>query len=136
MQRPIELRHGPSIAIFISSLFFCLIHLTMAWDVAGMIPIVFGAGLLLGLLAWSSGSLIPPMVGHVVMDIGLFGYWWTNVAGVFGVRPISETGVDGSFLVACAMPLIALFVVLVAVSRLGKINPLRARLVFGGGSPC
>jgi hypothetical protein len=36
---------------------------------------VFGAGILLGLLAWSSGSLIPAMIGHVVMDIGLFAYW-------------------------------------------------------------
>ncbi len=35
-----------------------------------MVPIVFGAGVLLGLLAWSSGSLIPGMIGHVVMDIG------------------------------------------------------------------
>jgi membrane protease YdiL (CAAX protease family) len=125
MQRPIELRHGPGIAIFVSSLVFCLVHLTMAWDIAGMIPIVFGAGLLLGLLAWSSGSLIPPMVGHVLMDIGLFGYWWTSVAGVFSGRPISETGVDSSFLLACAIFVIALCVVLVAVSRLRKINLLR-----------
>ena len=33
---------------------------------------VLGAGVLLGLLARSSGSLIPGMIGHVVMDIGLF----------------------------------------------------------------
>src|SRR5579864_163466 len=70
MQRPIELRHGPRIAIFISSLFFGLLHLTKAWAVVGMVPIVFGAGFLLGLLAWSASSLIPAMVGHVVMDIG------------------------------------------------------------------
>jgi len=37
-----------------------------------MIPIVFGAGALLGLLAWSSESLIPGIIGHVMMDIGLF----------------------------------------------------------------
>jgi membrane protease YdiL (CAAX protease family) len=54
MQRPIEQEHGPRIAIFISSLFFCVLHLTKAWAVIGMIPIVFGAGLLLGLPAWSS----------------------------------------------------------------------------------
>src|ERR1700761_3158154 len=46
---------------------------------AGNGPIVFGAGVLLGLLAWSSGSLIPGMIGHIMMDIGLFAYWWTGI---------------------------------------------------------
>ena len=41
----------------------------------------FGAGLLLGLLAWSSQSLIPPIIGHALMDVGLFAYWWTGIAG-------------------------------------------------------
>lgn len=40
-----------------------------------MVPIVLGAGVLLGLLAWSSESLIPGMIGHVLMDIGLFFLW-------------------------------------------------------------
>jgi membrane protease YdiL (CAAX protease family) len=120
MQRPIELRHGPRIAILISSLCFCAVHLTKAWDIVAMVPIVFGAGVLLGLIAWSSGSLIPAMVGHTVMDIGLFGYWWTGVAGTFGARPISETGVDRAFVLACAVFVIALLVVLVAISRLRR----------------
>jgi hypothetical protein len=29
----------------------------------------------IGLLAWSSGSLVPCIIGHVIMDIGLFAYW-------------------------------------------------------------
>jgi membrane protease YdiL (CAAX protease family) len=124
MQRPIELRHGPRIAIFISSLFFCVLHLTKNWAVVGMVPIVFGAGFLLGLLAWSSRSLIPAMVGHVVMDIGLFAYWWTGIAGTFNARPISETGIDRFFLLACAVFAIALLVVLLAMSRIRKINLL------------
>ena len=75
-----------------------LLHLSKAWAVFGMVPIVFGAGLLLGLLAWSSGSLIASLLGHVVMDIGLFAYWWTGIAGTFTACPIIETGVDRSFL--------------------------------------
>lgn len=122
MQRPIELRHGPRTAIFISSLFFCILHLNKDWAVAGMVPIVFGAGLLLGLLAWSSNSLIPAMVGHVVMDIGLFAYWWTGIAGTFSGRPISETGIDRSFLLACALFVTALLIVLIALSKLRKMN--------------
>src|ERR1700719_910848 len=65
MQRPIEQRRGPAVAILISTVFFTLVHLSKAWSVAGMVPIVFGAGLLLGLLAWSSQSLIPAVIGHI-----------------------------------------------------------------------
>jgi membrane protease YdiL (CAAX protease family) len=75
MQRPIEQRYGAPIAILISSLFFTAVHLTKAWALVGMIPIIFGAGVLLGLLARASKSLLPGIVGHVVMDIGLVAYW-------------------------------------------------------------
>ena len=79
MQRPIEARHGPVPAILISSAFFsgCT---SPRPGLRGMVPIVFGAGLLLGLLAWSAGSLVPCMIGHL-MDIGLFAYWWTGRPG-------------------------------------------------------
>lgn len=120
MQRPIEQRHGATIAILISSLFFMMVHLTKAWATAGMVPIVLGAGVLLGLLAWSSGSLIPGMIGHVVMDIGLFAYWWTGIAGDFTERPVTETGVDRLFLVACAVFATSLLIVLVAIWKLHR----------------
>jgi membrane protease YdiL (CAAX protease family) len=120
MQLPIEQRHGPVAAILISSAFFALLHLTKAWATPGMVPIVFGAGLLLGLLAWSSASLIPGMIGHVVMDVGLFAYWWTGIAGDFTSRPIAETGVDQPFLIACAAFGISLFAVLLAILKLRR----------------
>src|SRR3984957_11174594 len=47
MQQPIEQRSGVLPAVLISSLFFMAVHLTKAWATLGMIPIVFGAGLLL-----------------------------------------------------------------------------------------
>jgi membrane protease YdiL (CAAX protease family) len=120
MQQPIEARHGAPIAILVSSLFFMLVHLTKSWSIVGMVPIVFGAGLLLGLLAWSSGSLIPGVIGHTVMDIGLFAYWWTGIAGDFTARPIAETGLDQPFAIACAALAAALLVVLLATWRLGR----------------
>jgi len=122
MQQPIEQRHGASIAILVSSVFFTLLHLTKAWAMVGMVPIVLGAGVLLGLLAWSSGSLIPGMIGHVVMDIGLFGYWWTGIAGDFSERPISETGVDRPFFITCAVLAIMLIIMLLAATRLRRIR--------------
>jgi len=123
MQRPIEQRHGAPTAILISSLFFTGLHLSKAWATLGMVPIVFGAGVLLGLLAWSSGSLVPGMIGHVAMDIGLFAYWWTGIAGDFSARPLAETGVDQRFLLACAAFALALLVALVSI---GKLRRLRA----------
>lgn len=123
MQRPIEQRHGTLAAILISALFFTVLHLTKGWAMAGMVPIVFGAGVLLGRLAWCSGSLIPGMIGHVVMDIGLFAYWWTGIAGDFTERPITETGVDQAFFIACAAFAMSLWIVLLALSRLGYARP-------------
>jgi CAAX prenyl protease-like protein len=120
MQRPIEVRHGAAVAILISSLFFTAVHLTKGWAMAGMVPIVFGAGVLLGLLAWSSASLIPAMIGHPSMDIGLFAFWWTGIAGDFTALPISETGVDRSFVITCATLTASLLIVLLAIARFRK----------------
>jgi membrane protease YdiL (CAAX protease family) len=120
MQRPIEQRHGAPIAILISSLFFMVVHLTKGWATLGMVPIVFGAAVLLGLLAWSSGSLIPGMIGHVLMDIGLFAYWWTGIAGDFTARPVTETGLDQPFLIGCAVFAVSLSIVLFSISRLRR----------------
>ena len=122
MQQPIEQHHGPSIATLVSSFFFMLLHLTKTWAVVGMIPIVFGAGVMLGLLAWSSQSLIPSMIGHFVMDVGLFAYWWTGIAGNFTAKPITEIGIDRPFLITCTVFSITLLIVLVAVWKLARIK--------------
>ena len=120
MQRPIEQRHGAPIAILISSVSFMAVHLPKAWAIPGMIPIVFGAGVLLGLLAWSSQSLIPGMIGHIVMDIGLLAYWWTGIAGGSSTQTITQAGVDGPFLLGSAAFVLSLGIVLLAIGRLRK----------------
>jgi membrane protease YdiL (CAAX protease family) len=125
MQQPIEQRHGASVAVLISSLFFLGMHLSKAWSSLEMVPIVFGAGVLLGLLAWSAGSLIPGIIGHFVMDVGLFAYWWTGIAGNFTARPITETGVDRSLFITCCVFAISLVVVLLAMWRLRRAAPAR-----------
>ena len=122
MQRPMELSHGAPLAILISSLFFTVLHLTKGWALAGMVPIIFGAGILLGLLALSSGSLIPCMIGHTIMDVGLFGYWWTGIAGEFTLRPIGETGVDRAFVMACVATCAMLTLTLLAIWRLRSLR--------------
>ncbi|HWX80568.1 MAG TPA: type II CAAX endopeptidase family protein [Steroidobacteraceae bacterium] len=124
MQRPIENRHGPVVAILISSLVFMLLHLTKDWALIGMVPIVFLGGFLLGLLAWASGTLVFGILGHWIMDIGLFAYWWTQIVGTFQQRPIFEAGVDPAFFVECAAFAAMLVLVLAATSRLRKLRML------------
>jgi membrane protease YdiL (CAAX protease family) len=119
MQRPIEARHGPGIAIAISATLFTLIHMNKDWLIPGMAPLVLGAGLLLGLIAWASQSLVFCVIGHTLMDIGLFAYWWTQIAGVFSARTIFVTGADRPFLIACAMLAAALAVTLLSIRHLG-----------------
>jgi membrane protease YdiL (CAAX protease family) len=120
MQQPIEKRHGVVAAILISSLFFTLVHLNKGWALIGMVPIVFGAGLLLGTLAWASRTLVFAMIGHTIMDIGLFAFWWTQIAGTFSQQPISVTGTDSSFYAECSALIIALLVTTIAIARLGN----------------
>jgi hypothetical protein len=55
------------------------------------------------------------------MDIGLFAYWWTGIAGDFTARPISETGVDAPFLIASAAFVAALSLALLAIARLRSL---------------
>jgi hypothetical protein len=91
-----------------------------------MVPIVFGAGLLLGTLARAAGTLWFGILGHWLMDIGLFLFWWTQVAGTFDQLPISQTGVDRPFIWECTLFAAALAIVLSATLRLLKLRDLGA----------
>lgn len=122
MQRPIEERHGAVVAIIVSSLVFTLLHLTKGWALIGMVPIVLGAGVLLGTLARAAGTLWFGILGHWIMDIGLFAFWWTQVAGTFSQRPLSETGVDQAFIWECGVFVVALALVLSATNKLLKLR--------------
>jgi membrane protease YdiL (CAAX protease family) len=122
MQRPMELSYGTPVAILISALFFTVLHLTKGWALAGMVPIIFRAGVLLGSLARSSRSLIPCIIGHTIMDIGLFAYWWTGIAGEFSLRPIGETGVDRAFVIACIAACAMLAIIMLAIWKLRSLR--------------
>jgi hypothetical protein len=85
-----------------------------------MVPIVFVAGVLYGTLAWASKSLVFGMIGHTIMDIGLFAYWWTQILGTFSQRPISQTGMDQMFTVECGALGFALLVTLIAIVQVRR----------------
>lgn len=126
MQQPIEKRHGAFVAILVSATFFTLAHLNQGWVIPQILPVIFGAGVLLGLTAWASGSLLPGILGHTIMDVGLFAYWWTNTLGTFSAKPIWVTGIDLPTGIAVAVAGAALGFTLFAIARLRALRDERS----------
>ena len=98
MQMPLQKRYGPTVAIVATSIFFTLIHLSHRWALP-ILPHIFFASVLLGLLAWRSGSLIPGIIGHAILDTFDYAFWWTTITGRIDRKTIVETGVDTHFVV-------------------------------------
>jgi membrane protease YdiL (CAAX protease family) len=98
MQVTLEKRYGPAVAIPIVSIMFVIIHLQQVWAPPVLFHL-FTLSILLGVLAYASGSLIPSMIAHTSLDIFNFSYWWTDIAGHYNQRPIAETGIDIHFIV-------------------------------------
>jgi len=122
----------PTLAILISPFVFTLVHFDKSWALLLMVPIVFGAGALLGWLARTSDTLLFGMLGHWVMDVGLLAYWWTQIAGTFAERPVWDTGWDQAFAIECAVFAGALAAFITAVLRLKRRSAAgRARIWKG-----
>lgn len=96
-QVPLEERHGPVVGITLVSTLFLLSHLTQGW-IAPILFHVFAGSVLYGILAFSSGSLVPGMIAHTIIDVFMFSYWWSDVAGTFNKQPVSVAGVDLHFI--------------------------------------
>lgn len=121
MQVPIEKRYGPLWAIIVTSVFFFLLHLDKTWAPLIIIHIFF-ASMLLGLLAFSSGSILPGIIGHTIMDIFNFSYWWSDLAGNYGRKTIFETGIDNHFIVWFLIFMITTGLFFFAVIKLREIR--------------
>jgi len=121
MQRPLETRFGPVAAISITSLLFIAAHLNQAWVGALFVPGLL-ASILLGVLAYASRSLIPSMVGHAVMDVFNFGYWWWQLLGTYDRRPLSKTGMDLDFVAWSSTLAVSLALFSVVTKRLWRVS--------------
>ena len=95
---PLQERYGPVLANIIISVLFVVFHLNQAWAPPLLLHL-FVASLMFGLIAYATGSLLPGIIAHTVLDIVNFSYWWTDVAGRFEYQPIAVTGMDLHFLV-------------------------------------
>ena len=118
---PLQERYGPVLANIIISVLFVLFHLNQAWAPPLLLHL-FVASFMWGLIAYETGSLLPGIIAHTVLDVFNFAYWWTDVAGRFEYRPIAITGLDLHFLVWSL-----LFIVsgVLFVWGLGKVKAVR-----------
>jgi len=119
MQFPIEKKYGPVTAIVITSILFTLIHLTHTWALP-IVPHIFFASVLLGIIAWKSGSLIPGIIGHAILDVFDYSVWWTDLTGGFTKQTIFKTGVDMHFIVWVLIFLLGVFAFFRVIGRLRK----------------
>jgi hypothetical protein len=119
MQVPLEKKFGPAAGIAISSIIFMLIHLGHSWAVP-VLPHIFFASLLLGILAFRSNSLIPGIIGHSILDIFDYGIWWSDITGGFKRKTIFVTGIDFHFILFCFVFVLALAAFFRSVDRIRK----------------
>ena len=121
MQVPLEKKYGPVTAIIFTSIIFMLIHLSHSWAVP-ILPHIFFASLLLGILAFKTGSLIPGIIGHSILDIFDYSIWWSDITGGFHKQTIFKSGIDLHFIVWNLIFMLALFVFFRTIGRLKKGN--------------
>ena len=117
MQRSLELRFGPAKAIVVTTVGFAALHANQAWVLTLMPPLLL-ASVMLGVLACAARSLIPGIIGHTVMDVFNFSYWWWHLWGQYDRRPIFETGIDLDFVVAAGTLLLSLSLFVLVVRKL------------------
>jgi membrane protease YdiL (CAAX protease family) len=117
LQAPLEKKYGPASAIIVTSIIFTLIHLNKSWA-HPIIPHIFFASILLGILAYKSGSLIPGIIGHSTLDIFDYSFWWTGITGGFKKQTIFITGIDIHFIVWLIVFILALIIFFKSVSKL------------------
>jgi len=124
MQVPLEERYGPVTGITIVSILFTVFHLGQAW--AGPVLFqIFAISVLFGILAYASGSLIPSIIGHTIMDTFNFAFWWTDLGGNFEIQTIAKTGIDPLF-IAAVLIFVTSFALFIWVAR--KIMAVRQEM--------
>ncbi len=123
MQRPIEERHGPVIAILLVSFLFCLAHYRFEardpWPWLTFTPVYFVVGATLGTLAYLTDSIVVGIFVHALIDAAaLLRYWWLGIP-----NSVWQAGFDAPFWAECA---IALVFGLATVWGLRKVANVRA----------
>jgi len=135
MQAPMEKKYGVTIAIIVTSAIFTIIHLSHTWALP-ILPHIFCASVLLGIIAYRTKSLIPGIIGHSILDIFDYSIWWTDITGGFTKQPIFKTGVDMHFVIWVLIFGFALLGFFKVIAKLGngertlETNPLKNEVTY------
>jgi membrane protease YdiL (CAAX protease family) len=121
IQFPIERRHGRLVGISVTALLFFVAH--FRFGVADPIPWLtfsfayLGAAVGLGLLASLSGSIVPGVLCHAVVDAAAFlQYAWLGTP-----KSVWTSGVDRGFVVRCVVLVAAVAVTVPALRGLAAV---------------
>jgi membrane protease YdiL (CAAX protease family) len=119
MQVPLERRHGARFAILVVALVFTLAHLNHGLSVLLLFDFAFGV--VFGMLAWLSQSLLPAMILHCLSDVILF-VWGKRIAAALAAKPLVwVSGPDLWFLVPSVAFVLLVAGALLSFSKLARV---------------
>lgn len=126
LQRPIERRHGPVVAILVTGTMFGLVHFTHPEVTLALLPFYMAIAAVYGMLAYLTGSTLPGIVlhagGNMFAAIGLFAMGrseWGASSGPDAL--IWSTGPDASFWLSLAMLVGTAAVTVMAFRELARV---------------
>lgn len=129
MQTPLEQKYGPVAGISITSVIFALAHIHQAWA-SGIMIEIFMVSVMIGYLAYATGSLLPGIIAHFSFDVINFSYWWSDILGTYKHKPISITGTDSHFILTAAVVLFSSVLFIFTIRKLLKMKRTDQRLAL------
>jgi len=134
MQRPIERRHGPVVAILVTGTAFGFLHFTHPEVTLALLPFYLAVAAVYGALAYLSDSILPSVVlhagGNVFSAINLFASGRSEWDPTASSKPLIWTsGPDASFGISLAAALVAAAAAVwayVALARVARRPPVPA----------
>jgi len=120
MQAPIERRYGPGIAVAVVAVVFGCSHLANGFHELLWLPVYFLVGVILGVVAYLTNSILPGMVLHASLDAFRFLTAWRRGA-VRQERLIWVSGADASFWTSLAAAVIFGVVAVWAYKKLAVV---------------
>ncbi|HVP40195.1 MAG TPA: CPBP family intramembrane glutamic endopeptidase [Candidatus Saccharimonadales bacterium] len=126
LQRPIEQRHGPVIAILVTGVVFGFAHFTHPEVTLVLMPYYVAVAAVYGALAHLTDSILPSLVlhaaGNLLGSLVLIGRGRSEWQASPGATPlIWKTGADASFWITLAAGLAAAGAAVAAFAALAKV---------------
>ena len=126
LQRPIERRHGPLVAILVTGMLFGFAHFTHPEVGLSLMPYYLLVAAIYGALAWLTDSILPSMFlhagGNFLSSIGLLAQGHNGWQASPSPPPlIWEVGTDAAFWVSCVTVVIVGAAAVWAYASLAKV---------------